>query len=49
MQENEIAASVQQFAASQAQGEYFPQAWFDRLTLDDAYRILAAAGRLPSL
>ena len=26
----------------QARGEYFPRAWFDRLTLDDAYRILLA-------
>jgi len=33
---------VQEFEAAQARGEYFPRAWFDRLTLDDAYRILLA-------
>jgi 2-keto-4-pentenoate hydratase len=42
MDQSEIAAAVPQFEAAQARGEYFPKAWFDRLTLDDAYRILLA-------
>jgi 2-keto-4-pentenoate hydratase len=40
MDPSEIAAAVQEFEAAQARGEYFPRAWFDRLSLDDAYRIL---------
>jgi 2-keto-4-pentenoate hydratase len=35
-------SSAQEFEAARARGEYFPRAWFDRLTLDDAYRILLA-------
>ena len=42
MNHSEIAAAAQEFEAAQARGEYFPKAWFDRLTLDDAYRILLA-------
>jgi 2-keto-4-pentenoate hydratase len=42
MDESEIAAAVPEFEAAQARGEYFPRAWFDRLSLDDAYRILLA-------
>lgn len=42
MDHSEIAAAVREFDAAQARGEYFPRAWFDRLTLDDAYRILLA-------
>jgi 2-keto-4-pentenoate hydratase len=42
MEKSEIAAAVPEFEAAQARGEYFPKAWFDRLTLDDAYRILLA-------
>jgi 2-keto-4-pentenoate hydratase len=42
MDRSEIAAAVQEFEAAQARGEYFPRAWFDRLTLDDAYRVLLA-------
>jgi 2-keto-4-pentenoate hydratase len=42
MDQSEIAAAVREFEAAQARGEYFPRAWFDRLTLDDAYRILLA-------
>jgi 2-keto-4-pentenoate hydratase len=42
MDESEIAAAVWAFEASRARGEYFPKAWFDRLPLDDAYRILLA-------
>jgi len=41
MDEREIAAA-QDFEAARARGEYFPSAWFDRLALDDAYRILLA-------
>src|SRR6516162_7319219 len=40
MDQGEIAAAVQEFGAAQAREEYFPRAWFDRLALDDAYRIL---------
>jgi 2-keto-4-pentenoate hydratase len=42
MEQREIAAAVQEFEAARARGEYFPSAWFDRLALDDAYRILLA-------
>ena len=38
----EIAVAVDEFEAAQARGEYFPRAWFDRLSLDDAYCILLA-------
>jgi 2-keto-4-pentenoate hydratase len=42
MNDSEIAAAVAEFAAAHARGEYFPAAWFDRLALDDAYRIQLA-------
>src|SRR6516225_9822213 len=42
MDASELAAAVSEIEAAQARGEYFPQAWFDRLSLDDAYRILLA-------
>src|SRR5215472_5252677 len=42
MNESEIAAAVPEFEMAQARGEYFPRAWFDRLSLDDASRILLA-------
>jgi len=42
MDQSEIAAAAEEFEAAQARGEHFPRAWFDRLTLDDAYRILLA-------
>jgi 2-keto-4-pentenoate hydratase len=42
MNQSKIAAAVQEFEAARARGEYFPSAWFDRLTFDDAYRILLA-------
>jgi 2-keto-4-pentenoate hydratase len=32
-------AAIDSFWAARARGEYFPPAWFDRLTLDEAYRI----------
>jgi 2-keto-4-pentenoate hydratase len=42
MDEGEIAAAAAEFEAARARGEYFPKAWFDRLSLDDAYRIQLA-------
>jgi 2-keto-4-pentenoate hydratase len=42
MNQSEIGAAAQEFEAAQARGEYFPKAWFDRLAVDDAYRILLA-------
>jgi 2-keto-4-pentenoate hydratase len=42
----EIQAAAAAFEAAAARGEYFPQAWFDRLAVDDAYRILLARLRL---
>jgi 2-keto-4-pentenoate hydratase len=42
MHDSEIAEAVEEFTAARARGEYFPRAWFDRLALDDAYRIQLA-------
>jgi 2-keto-4-pentenoate hydratase len=42
MNERELSAAVAEFAAARKRGEYFPQAWADRLSLDDAYRIQLA-------
>jgi 2-keto-4-pentenoate hydratase len=42
MDEREVAAAADEFEAARARGEYFPKAWFDRLSLDDAYRIQLA-------
>jgi 2-keto-4-pentenoate hydratase len=42
MNESEIAAAAQEFEAARARGEYFSRAWFGRLAVDDAYRILLA-------
>ena len=42
MNEREIAAALPEFEMARARGEYFPKAWIDRLSLDDAYRILLA-------
>jgi 2-keto-4-pentenoate hydratase len=42
MDEREIAAATDEFEAARIRGEYFPKAWFDRLSLDDAYRIQLA-------
>jgi len=39
MNDQELAAAIGEFEAARARGEYFPLAWFDRLSLDDAYRI----------
>jgi 2-keto-4-pentenoate hydratase len=40
MNQREIAAAVEDFIARRRRGEYFPRAWQNRLTQDDAYRIL---------
>src|SRR5215472_5335430 len=32
-------AAIEEFWSARARGEYFPPQWFDRLTLDEAYRI----------
>jgi 2-keto-4-pentenoate hydratase len=32
-------AAIEDFWNARARGEYFPASWFDRLTLDEAYRI----------
>ena len=32
-------AAIEEFWSARARGEYFPPQWFDRLTLDQAYRI----------
>ena len=32
-------AAIDEFWAARTRGEYFPTQWFDRLTLDEAYRI----------
>jgi hypothetical protein len=42
MNQSEIEAVAQEFETAHARGEYFPREWFDRLSLDDAYRILLA-------
>lgn len=42
MDEPEFSAAVAEFEAARARGEYFPTAWFDRLSLDDAYRLQLA-------
>jgi 2-keto-4-pentenoate hydratase len=39
MNASEIAAAIAEFEAARQRGEYFPKAWFDRLSLDDSYRI----------
>lgn len=42
MDEQEIGRVAAEFEAARARGEYFPRAWFDRLSLDDAYRLQLA-------
>src|SRR3979409_1769174 len=37
-----IATAVEDFWTARARGEFFPQAYFDRLDLDEAYRIQLA-------
>ena len=42
----DIEATVRTFDAARDRGEFFPAAWFDRLSLDDAFRLqLARIGR----
>jgi 2-keto-4-pentenoate hydratase len=38
----DLDAAVRDFEAGRARGEFFPAAWFDRLSLDDAYRVQLA-------
>jgi 2-keto-4-pentenoate hydratase len=38
----DLATAVEDFWAARARGEFFPQAYFDRLDLDEAYRIQLA-------
>jgi 2-keto-4-pentenoate hydratase len=42
MDAHEIDAAAAQFEAARERGEYFPEAWADRLEIDDAYRVLLA-------
>lgn len=37
-----ITTAIEDFWTARGRGEFFPQAYFDRLTLDDAYRIQLA-------
>ena len=37
-----LATVIEDFWAARSRGEFFPQAYFDRLALDDAYRIQLA-------
>jgi 2-keto-4-pentenoate hydratase len=38
----DLATAIDDFWAARTRGEFFPQAYFDRLTMDDAYRIQLA-------
>src|SRR6201991_2890868 len=38
----DITAAVEDFWIARARGEFFPQSYIDRLTLDEAYRIQLA-------
>jgi 2-keto-4-pentenoate hydratase len=38
----DLATAIDDFWVARLRGEFFPQAYFDRLTLDDAYRIQLA-------
>ncbi len=42
MDDGAFSAAVVEFEVARARGEYFPTAWFDRLSLDDAYRLQLA-------
>jgi 2-keto-4-pentenoate hydratase len=39
MTDAELTAALGEFETTRVHGEYFPRAWFDRLSLDDAYRL----------
>lgn len=45
MDAKEMVAAVAEFEAARTRGEYFPKAWFDRLSLDESYRIQLALVR----
>src|SRR5512133_2325903 len=47
MDQAQVEATAVDFETAARSGEYFPVAWFNRLMVDDAYRILLAriAGR----
>src|SRR5258708_37352445 len=38
----DLASEVEDFWSARGRGEFFPQAYFDRVTLDEAYRIQLA-------
>jgi hypothetical protein len=38
----DLTTAIEDFWLARSRGEFFPQAYFDRLTLDDAYRIQLA-------
>ena len=38
----DLDAAVREFEAARGRGEHFPAAWFDRLSLDDAFRVQLA-------
>jgi 2-keto-4-pentenoate hydratase len=42
MERAALARTVEEFWQARARGEYFPRAWHDRLSLDDAYRVQQA-------
>src|ERR1700728_3078993 len=42
MDQRALLAAAGEFEAARARGEYFPAAWFDLLSLDDAYRLQLA-------
>jgi 2-keto-4-pentenoate hydratase len=42
MNASEIEAAAAEFEAARTRGEYFPAAWADRLSLDDAYQLQLA-------
>jgi 2-keto-4-pentenoate hydratase len=42
MDDQALTAAMAEFEAARTRGEYFPATWFDRLSLDDAYRLQLA-------
>ena len=42
MDQDDIERVAAEFETARGHGEYFPRAWFDRLSLDDAYRLQLA-------
>jgi len=46
MDASEIDRTIDEFETARRRGEYFPKAWFGRLSIDDAYRVqLGLIGR----